>query len=200
MAFVSCYRLSGLSAVAALAAGAAMAQTKSLDAHVHGQAELSFAAEKDEIYVELRSPLANFAGFEHAPETAEQKRAYDAAIETLRGGDFLFFQGGACTLSNVTLETLEFEDREEQDGGHNEEDHHEDDAHDDPHDHQSGHGHASIEASYRYGCGRLDQLEEIRVGLFDRFEGMREIAVVYLGDTTRAETLSPGRNILRLDR
>lgn len=200
MPLVSRCLLSGILAGAALAAGPATAQTKSLDAHVHGQAELSFAAENDEIYVELHSPLINFAGFEHAPETAEQKTAYDAVIETLRAGNFLTFQGGDCVLSNVTLETPGFDDREEHDGAHHEHDHHDNDHHDDAHDHETEHAHADIDASYRYSCGRLDRLEEIHVGLFDRFEGTQEIAVVYLGETTRAATLTPGRNILNLDR
>ena len=50
----------------------AWSQASSLDAHVHGEAELTIAFEGQRIEMQLVSPAANIFGFEHAPKNDEQ--------------------------------------------------------------------------------------------------------------------------------
>lgn len=74
-----------------------------LGAHVHGVAHLSIAMFGGEIQVELQAPASDIVGFEHKPETQEQKEAIEQAIEVLRGGEWLQFQQAAdCSLQNAT--------------------------------------------------------------------------------------------------
>jgi hypothetical protein len=51
-------------------------QHGSTAAHVHGEAELNLVVHGQQLLVEFISPLENLLGFEHAPQTAEQKQAY----------------------------------------------------------------------------------------------------------------------------
>ena len=51
--------------------------------HVHGTAELCVAVENNHLNVELRSPLENLLGFEHAPKTDSQRAAVKAMTAKL---------------------------------------------------------------------------------------------------------------------
>ena len=45
----------------------------SLDAHVHGEAELNIVIEGRELLMELESPSFNLVGFEHEPQSLNQQ-------------------------------------------------------------------------------------------------------------------------------
>ena len=47
----------------------ALAQSSSLDAHVHGEAQLMIAIEGRDLEIQLRSPAVNIFGFEQEPNT-----------------------------------------------------------------------------------------------------------------------------------
>lgn len=212
----------------AAAAGPVLAQsgeTRQLGAHVHGAAKLSFAEEGGALYAELESPLYNLVGFEHAPQTAAQRTAYNDVIEKLGGAGLMEFVGTECTLQEASLVTPGWEHAEggqegqadhhkhshdaghsHKDGhshgdGHSHDGHHHD--HDEQHHHGHGHGasdgtHAEIRASYVFACDRLNRLRAVDTRLFDVFGGFQEIEAVYLGEETRAATLSPGKTRLEL--
>jgi Protein of unknown function (DUF2796) len=58
--------------------------------HVHGMAELNVALDGNVLWIELNSPAMNIVGFEHAPQSAEQKAAVHDATETLKDGGHVF--------------------------------------------------------------------------------------------------------------
>ena len=60
------------------------------DAHVHGVAHLNAAVEGTNLHLEFTSPAANIVGFEHQPQTPEQKDGVRKAIEKLEDGSNLF--------------------------------------------------------------------------------------------------------------
>lgn len=73
----------------------------SAEAHVHGEAELNIVVEGEDVLVEFISPLENLLGFEHAPETAAQKQAYEDMEQQLTDYRALF------TITNADCEQTE---------------------------------------------------------------------------------------------
>ena len=107
---------------------------RSHDAHVHGQVEVNIAQDGQELLVEVTAPGADVVGFEHAPESAEQKKVFEQAIAQLNKPDELFsFNNANCTLKFKSVSnTLE--------GDHDEHEGHDHAEH--GHDDHEGHDHA----------------------------------------------------------
>lgn len=51
-------------------------KTTSLGAHIHGKLECSIAVDQDEVYLEVQSPAESLLGFEHRPNTPEEKKKW----------------------------------------------------------------------------------------------------------------------------
>ncbi|CAH6828390.1 Zinc-binding protein [Vibrio chagasii] len=109
---------------------------RSHGAHVHGQVEVNIAQDGQELLVEVTAPGADVVGFEHAPETAEQKKVFEQAIAQLNKPDELFsFNNANCTLKFKSVSnTLESDHNEHEGHDHEGHDHAEHD-HDDHKDH-----------------------------------------------------------------
>ncbi|MEC7941906.1 MAG: DUF2796 domain-containing protein [Pseudomonadota bacterium] len=120
---------------------------RSHSAHVHGQVEVNIAQDGQELLVEVTAPGADVVGFEHAPETAEQKKVFEQAIAQLNKPDELFsFDNANCTLKFKSVSnTLEGDHDEHEGHDHAEHGHDDHEGHDhaehDHHDHKD-HDHA----------------------------------------------------------
>tara|TARA_B100001057_G_scaffold497665_2_gene602419 strand:- start:4042 stop:4764 length:723 start_codon:yes stop_codon:yes gene_type:complete len=107
---------------------------RSHSAHVHGQVEVNIAQDGQELLVEVTAPGADVVGFEHAPETAEQKKVFEQAIAQLNKPDELFsFNNANCTLKFKSVSNTLEGDHDEHEG-HNHAEH--------GHDDHEGHDHA----------------------------------------------------------
>ncbi|MEZ8575340.1 DUF2796 domain-containing protein [Vibrio splendidus] len=107
---------------------------RSHEAHVHGKVEVNIAQDGQELLVEVTAPGADVVGFEHAPETAEQKKVFAQAIAQLNKPEELFgFTNASCTLKFKSV-TNTLEDDHDDHEGH---DHAEGE-----HDDHEGHDHA----------------------------------------------------------
>ncbi|UQV21349.1 zinc uptake protein ZrgA [Vibrio sp. J383] len=107
---------------------------RSHEAHVHGKVEVNIAQDGQELLVEVTAPGADVVGFEHAPETAEQKKVFEQAIAQLNKPEELFgFTNASCTLKFKSV-TNTLEDEHDDHEGH---DHAEGE-----HDDHEGHDHA----------------------------------------------------------
>ncbi|OQQ04442.1 zinc-binding protein [Vibrio splendidus] len=120
---------------------------RSHDAHVHGQVEVNIAQDGQELLVEVTAPGADVVGFEHAPETAEQKKVFEQAIAQLNKPEELFsFNNASCTLKFKSVaNTLEgdHDDHEGHDHAKHDHDDHKDHDHaEHDHDDHKGHDHA----------------------------------------------------------
>ncbi|MFM2640723.1 DUF2796 domain-containing protein [Vibrio chagasii] len=125
---------------------------RSHGAHVHGQVEVNIAQDGQELLVEVTAPGADVVGFEHAPETAEQKKIFEQAIAQLNKPDELFsFNNANCTLKFKSVSNTLEGDHDEHEGhdhaehGHNDHEGHDHAKHDhDEHDHDDhkDHDHA----------------------------------------------------------
>lgn len=113
---------------------------RSHEAHVHGKVEVNIAQDGQELLVEVTAPGADVVGFEHAPETAEQKKVFEQAIAQLNKPEDLFgFNNASCILKFKSV-TNTLEDDHDDHEGHEGHDHAEGE-----HDDHEGHDHAEGE-------------------------------------------------------
>ncbi|MDN2669163.1 DUF2796 domain-containing protein [Vibrio sp. 14N.309.X.WAT.E.F5] len=120
---------------------------RSHEAHVHGKVEVNIAQDGQELLVEVTAPGADVVGFEHAPETAEQKKVFEQAIAQLNKPEELFgFNNAGCTLKFKSVtNTLEGDHDDHEGHDHTEHDHDDHKGHDHAehdHDDHKGHDHA----------------------------------------------------------
>ena len=116
---------------------------RSHDAHVHGQVEVNIAQDGQELLVEVTAPGADVVGFEHAPESAEQKKVFEQAIAQLNKPDELFsFNNASCTLKFKSVTNTLEGDHDEHEGHDHAEHGHEDHKDHAEHDHDDHKDHA----------------------------------------------------------
>ncbi|MDH5932922.1 zinc uptake protein ZrgA [Vibrio splendidus] len=120
---------------------------RSHEAHVHGKVEANIAQDGQELLVEVTAPGADVVGFEHAPETAEQKKVFEQAIAQLNKPEELFgFNNASCTLKFKSVTNTLEDDHDDHEGhDHAEHDHDDHKGHDHAehdHDDHEGHDHA----------------------------------------------------------
>ncbi|PTO87632.1 zinc uptake protein ZrgA [Vibrio splendidus] len=120
---------------------------RSHEAHVHGKVEVNIAQDGQELLVEVTAPGADVVGFEHAPETAEQKKVFEQAIAQLNKPEELFgFNNASCTLKFKSVTNTLEDDHDDHEGhDHAEHDHDDHEGHDHAehdHDDHKDHDHA----------------------------------------------------------
>ena len=106
----------------------------SLDAHVHGEAELNIVFEGRELLMELESPSFNLVGFEHEPQSLDQQKLVENTIEKLNNFRQIasISPEADCKLIEASISTTMkglSDGRKE----HHEDEHHEDEHHEDEH-------------------------------------------------------------------
>ncbi|CAH7350598.1 Zinc-binding protein [Vibrio chagasii] len=176
---------------------------RSHGAHVHGQVEVNIAQDGQELLVEVTAPGADVVGFEHAPETAEQKKVFEQAIAQLNKPNELFsFNNANCTLKFKSVSnTLESDHDEHEGHDHAEHDHddhkdhdhaeHAEHDHDDHHDHE-GHdhsegGHGEFTVEYHYQCSDVAKLDTVNTQWFSKFSNTEKMTVNLLTDTAQVQ-------------
>lgn len=159
--------------------------------HVHGKADLALALEGSMLAVELETPLFNLVGFEHAPETDEQKVAVERAEAALSDADVLFvFNADAGCIPDPVL-PVSLIDEDGHDDQPDPEDVHA--ADEDAHDHED------LVLPYSFTCESPRALRSLSVSLFDEFENLSEVEAVYLGESiTIVRTLDQNQSTLDL--
>ncbi|MEZ5946698.1 MAG: DUF2796 domain-containing protein [Hyphomonas sp.] len=165
----------------------ATASAQSLDAHVHGEANMAIVIEDHDLSVSLMSAMYNIIGFEHAPETDDQRETLQTAMILLDDGLQLFEINPAaqCTLTSSQHSLSHEEDRSDTDESEAEEAH--------PHNHRD------LEADYEFFCRKPSKLTSVRVRLFDHFGNLQKVNVVTLvGGRQSAVVLTPEQETLSL--
>lgn len=140
-------------------------------AHQHGVARLEVAVDGPTLTIRLESPLDNLLGFEHAPRTDRQKQAAQDLLAALRRGDGLFAPtlAAGCKLVEARVEAPVLEGQ----GGTAK--------------------HADLEADWRYTCAQAARLTGLKVGLFDKYRGLRRLDAAAVTDKgQRAARLTAG--------
>jgi hypothetical protein len=171
---------------------------RSAESHQHGGAELTLVLEGNLVTAEFETPLYNLLGFEHAPKTAAQREAVDAAKEALSKGERMLSIGSdAGCVAETDLSGLEiFPESVSDDKSDHDHDHaaaENDDGHD--------RGHRDLRVTYKFECASPAALDRVDIGLFDAFPLMETLEVVYLGpDAQRQYTLDRRKTALTLGR
>jgi hypothetical protein len=183
---------------------------RSHSAHVHGQVEVNIAQDGQELLVEVTAPGADVVGFEHAPETADQKKIFEQAIAQLNKPEELFsFNNANCTLKFKSVSNTLEGDHDEHEGhdhaehghddheGHDHAEHDHDDHeghdhaehdHDDhkDHDHSEG-GHGEFTVEYHYQCSDVAKLDTISTQWFSKFSNTEKMTVNLLTDNAQVQ-------------
>ncbi len=155
----------------------------SLDAHVHGKAELNIVFEGQKLLVELESPSFNLVGFEHEPKTLEQKNLIKKTIELLENFKSVanLSEEASCNIIDTKVSTsmkgVEEGLGEHHEDEHHEDEHHEDEHHEDEHQHSEKEIHSEVFATYFLTCTRPENLKSIELKLFSTFGLMEEVDV-----------------------
>lgn len=144
----------------ALCCTGAAAQQK---AHAHGVVTLDVAVEASTLSIHLEAPADSLLGFEHHPRTAAQKQAVERARQQLRDAAQWLRPSAqaACTLGEATVESPLFNAAAPAKG--------------------ADHGHADIDADYRFECRQPPALTSLDVGLFEAFARVQRIDVQIAG-------------------
>lgn len=203
--------------ILASASAMAMSQTSSLDAHVHGEAELMIAIENSNIEMQFVSPAANIYGFEHEPSTDEQLDAVARAEDVFSHTDELFvFEGANCGLSEVELDlpyvelvaAASHDEHEEHHEEHGHDEHHEEHAHEehehddhhnkhasedhhDEHEHHHEHDehetHSEISVALAYECDS-SEVQAIQAAFLAEFPAIESLDVQWISDSGQGAT------------
>lgn len=180
------------------------------EAHTHGDAELAIVLEGRVVTVELDTPLYNVLGFEHSPDTDDQKATVKTAETILgRGGDLFEFNNDADCVIKADMKTVTLfetslgshdDHSSDHKHGHEEEGHEEehDDHHDDEtdaHDNDHSDTHKDVILQYEFECQKPKALSNVSVNLFEYFKELSEIDVTYLGPSVQRQIeLTPNNN------
>ena len=175
----------------------------SLDAHVHGVAELTIAIEGKSLEVQFASPAMNLVGFEHKATSAEQMATVKKVETQLNESDALFvITGNACKPAKAVIDVSSLKG----DG-----DSHSDKEHDHGHAHNHAHAptddqhheeepddsHSEITAHYQFECKNETAVSSIAVQLFQRFPQIEKINAMWVTPTTQgAETLTAKQPVI----
>lgn len=185
---------------------------RSHEAHVHGKVEVNIAQDGQELLVEVTAPGADVVGFEHAPETAEQKKVFEQAIAQLNKPEELFgFNNAGCTLKFKSVTNTLEGDHDDHEGhdhaehdhddhkGHDHAEHDHDDHkghdhaehdHDDHegHDHSEG-GHGEFTVEYHYQCSDIEKLDTVNTQWFSKFGNTKSMTVNLLTDSAQIQEI-----------
>lgn len=174
---------------------------RSAEAHTHGGADLAIVLEGRVVTIELDTPLYNVLGFEHSPDTDEQKATVKTAEAILgRGGDLFEFNNNAdCVIKagmkNVTLfeKGSDSDEHSHHHEHHADEDNHKESEH--SHDHDHSDTHKDVILQYEFECQKPNALSRVSVNLFEYFNELSEIGVTYLGPSVQRQIeLTPNNN------
>ncbi len=136
--------------------------------HRHGVSELLVALDGNNLTLELIAPGKDIAGFEDAPKTREQKERYAKIVAFLKSAGKMFgpSEKAACRASDVrVLEKLS-------------------DEHDAAHADDETHG--EFRVRYVYTCDSPQNLKQVVVKAFERFDAMQAIELKFIGPLGQA--------------
>ena len=175
----------------------------SLEAHVHGEAELYLILDEAELHVEFNSPAINLVGFEHKNLSKEEKEKLTSVKSQLKGFDqWLEINGGDCELK----ESKSGSSYDTHTGHHHNDENHKD--HEDQEDHghhddHSGHdhdeqGHQSVDANLLFICQNPENIEQLTVSIKKLFPGVEKINIQWIFNDKQGATIGD-RPVVEID-
>ncbi|AUN98698.1 DUF2796 domain-containing protein [Bacteriovorax stolpii] len=143
---------------------------KSLGAHEHGSIKLEMAVEGKQIEIDIDGPAESFIGFEYAPKTAKEKKAFKDAQDLwkkdLLTKIIMLDAKLGCSLGEVKFE-------QEMDDDHHEKGKKE-----------SG-THSDIEAEAKINCAQDPKGSMVSVALKKHFPHIKKLQIDLVGSETK---------------
>ena len=163
------------------------AQTRQLDAHEHGAAQLKMVVEGKQLQIEFEAPSESLVGFEYFPEADKDREVFAAAMAILSKPSKLFGIPDEAECMSVGIkvsQTLLSGEVKHHEGGddHDESKSGKDHDHDKEGDHDE-HGkeaHSEFHASYLWNCHHADDLDSLQTRLIKVFPRIEEVRVQWI--------------------
>ncbi len=184
----------------------------SLGAHLHGHVKLNVAADGKTLFVEVHSPSESFLGFEHQPETDQQKNLWVSVKNRWEKKTHELIQVDPSLNCKVTQARMDMHFEEEE--GHHHDDHHHEEtgtAHGEDLHHESEHHshgeqeplkgvHSEINAEVNFLCNHEIKDSQLVVRLKKYFPKIEEIEAQVLPNSgvPYSKTLTQDKAILDL--
>lgn len=162
---------------------------KQINSHTHGEAVLNIVLENQLLYVEFTSPAMNLTGFEHSPQSDQDKKRVANVRQHLHNAQWLQPTDSAqCQLTKSSAEA-HFGEHDQHDDGHAT----------DKHDKNESSEHAEFEASFEYQCQLSEALKMIRLSLLKDYSDLYKIHVNLITETKQTTfTLHDSNTIIHL--
>lgn len=198
--FQSKYLVNALafSTLSLLGVSFASAYERQHDVHLHGEGHINLVLEQDQLQAEMRFPMKDIVGFEHAPRSDADHSAIKQAVATLQqaSSQITLSAAAECKLisTNVVIgEEEEHEAHHGEDDHHKEHDHHEEHDHydkhaDEEHHHEDEHKHAHHEHKDDHH-GHKDEHHEHDQHQHAEDEEHQDVSVAYRWDCHHPEEL-----------
>ncbi|GGY57490.1 hypothetical protein GCM10011297_32660 [Bacterioplanes sanyensis] len=154
------------------------------NAHEHGIARLNLVMHDDTLMLELQSPAANIVGFEHAPQTAEQKQQLAQAQQQLALLPTLLKSPHRCQLHHADVRTPGMSPQPDDHHHHG--------------DSSTAEGHGEFHADYVLSC---EAIELLTFNLMAMFPAIQQLEVQWITDKHQGyQRLTPAQPQLRFTR
>lgn len=144
-------------------------------AHVHGEASLNIVIDGGTLLAAFSSPMDNLLGFEHAPETATEKQAYQELQQTLEDYRELFsVEPGVCEQARHQLQGP-FDNHEDQTAQQN---------------------HSELQVEYFLHCQQAAKISGVATSVFSAYPRLETLKVQVIHDHGQSSfTLTPGHDV-----
>jgi len=154
------------------------------EAHVHGYAQLSLAAENRKLLISITTPANSLVGFEHRAETPEERAKITVLKATLNNApNIISLSKSDCKLTSVNIDLdgllpLKTDDKH----AHHEEEHHE---HHDEKDHHEEAEHNEVMMDYSYHCDKGATNNSATIHLFKHYPAIKAIQAMWISDSNQ---------------
>lgn len=155
--------------------------------HTHGQGQALVAQEANQWVIELNLPAADILGFEHAPETEQQKQAIKELKKAVQDSGSFIALPSHCLRVSVNLEIPS-------DGEHE----HGDNPHKHDHDHHdSGETHGNVEILLEYRC--QSSINSMSFPVLTNYSSLTSLSVGWITEKGQgAKTIDSTNPVIRL--
>lgn len=148
-------------------------------AHVHGQGKMLIAQQNKSWHIQFILPAADVLGFEHAPESQQQRNLVSEVITKFKNHTSMLELNGNCTLEHIENSLTEHESHDENE--HDiEVEHHGEEEH-------SSHHHGDIEVEYLYSC--QSKVTQVSLTLFAWINSLTSIEAQWVIDKGQGLTV-----------
>ena len=159
-------------------------------AHQHGVAQMQMVIAGKDVLIEVASPLFNVVGFEHKPNSEQQKKAFKQQVSAISKGDLIALTAEAqCRLESNDIDHP-FADSH----AHNDHEH----EHEGDHTSDYKQTHNNLRFEYQLHCESPQNLNDVNTQpLFTAWPNLQTLNVEWVYNNRQsAKTLSPDQPLL----